>query len=144
MATKNALVIASTVDSLIGQFRSHMLGRSLPAPAYVHLEVSDRRVAVQVDLGRNTSERLANLLLWAHTLDEVTAEWWRTTANNLHISIDGRTSNGLRMHLYMGVPFEETADLVRLEPDEHEIVSLDKLYTLAGLLREGQPDQGVA
>src|SRR2546429_2865532 len=73
MATKKALMVASTVDSLIGQFRSHMLCRSLPAPAYVHLEVSERRVAVQIDLGRNTSERLANLLLWADTLDEVTA-----------------------------------------------------------------------
>src|SRR5256885_989640 len=127
MATNNALVIASTVDSLIGQFRSHLLGRSLPAPAYVHLEVSERRVAVQIDIGRNTSERLANLLLWAHTLDEVTAQWWRTTANSLHITIHGRTSNGLRMHLYIGVPFEETTDLVRLEPDVHESVSLDDL-----------------
>ena len=144
MATKMALMVASTVDSLIGQFRSHMLGRSLPAPAYVHLEVSERRVAVQIDVGRNTSERLANLLLWAHTLDEVTAQWWRTTANSLHITIHGRTSGGLRMHLYMGVPFGETTDLVRLEPDEHEIVSLDELYILAGLLREAQPDTGVA
>ena len=104
----------------------------------------ERRVAVQIDLGRNSSERLASLLLWAHTLDEVTAEWWRTTANSLHITINGRTSGGLRMHLYMGVPFDETAELVRLEADEHEIVSLDDLYTLAGLLREAQPDQGVA
>jgi len=121
-----------------------MLGRSLPAPAYVHLEVSERRVAVQIDIGRNTSERLANLLLWAHTLDEVSAEWWRTSADSLHINVDGRTSSGLRMHLYMGVPFEETADLVRLEPDQHEIVSLDEVYTLAGLLREAQPDKGAA
>jgi hypothetical protein len=144
MASKNALMIASTVDSLIGQFRSHMLGRSLPAPAYVHLEISTRRVAVQVDHGRNTCERLGNLLLWAHTLDDVTADWWRTSADNLHITINGRTSSGLRMHLYIGVPFEETAELVRLEPDEREIVSLDEVYTLAGLLREAQPDQGAA
>src|SRR5437879_2847234 len=109
MATEKALVIASTVDSLIGQFRSHMLGRSLPAPAYVNLEVFTRRVALQINLGRTTSERLANLLLWAHTLDEVSAEWWRTSADSLHINVDGRTSSGLRMHLYMGVPFEETA-----------------------------------
>lgn len=144
MATKNALIIASTVDSLIGQFRSHMLGRSLPAPAYVHLEVSPRRVSVQIDQGRNTSERLASLLLWAHTLDEVTVGWWRTSADSLHINVDGRTAGGLRMHLYMGVPFNETAGLVRLAPDEREIASLDELYALARLLREEQPGQGVA
>jgi hypothetical protein len=144
MATKDALVIASTVEALIGQFRAHMLGRSLPAPAYVHLEVSAGRVSVQVDYGRNTSERLGNLLLWAHTLDEVTVEWWRTSADNLHITVQGRTSSGLRMRLYTGVPFEETVGLVRLQPDERELASLDELYALAGLVREAQPGQGAA
>ena len=144
MANKKAVVLASTVDSLIGQFRSHMLGRSLPAPAYVHLEVTDRRVSLQVDAGGTSSERLANLLLWAHTLDEVTAQWWRTSADNLHITINGRTNSGLRMHLYMGVPFTEVAELVRLEPDEHEVASLDEVFTLATLLRDVHPDAGVA
>jgi hypothetical protein len=83
-------------------------------------------------------------LLWAHTLDEVTADWWRTSGDSLHITIDGRTNSGLRMHLYIGVPFTETTELVRLEPDEHEIVSLDEVFTLATLLRDAHPDAGVA
>ena len=144
MATKNALTIASTVDSLIGQFRAHLLGRALPAPAYVELDVTGRRLAVQVDHGTNTSQRLASLLLWAHTLDEVTVGWWRTTADSLHITVDGRTTGGLPMRLYMGVPFTDAAGLVRLAPDEHDIASLDEVFTLATLLREAHPDQGVA
>jgi hypothetical protein len=144
MATTNALVIASTVDSLIGGFRSHLLGRSLPAPAYVQLDLYQRRVSVQITSGTlGLADELANLLLWAHTLTDVTAHWWRTSDDRLHINVDGRTSGGLRMHLYTGGGFAETHELVRLAPDENDSVSLDELYTLAGLLREAR-SQGVA
>lgn len=138
MATKNALVVASIVDSLIGGFRAHMLGRTLPAPALVHLDVYTRQVRLQPQHGGHLADQLANLLMWAHTLIEVTADWWRTTADQLHVTVSGRTQGGLRMHIYTGGEFTETLGLVRLDPDQTEDVTLDELYTLVGLLRESQ------
>jgi hypothetical protein len=116
-----------------------VLDRSLPAPAYVQLDVRKRQVVIQPQHRGGLAVELANLLMWAHTLDEVTAQWWRTTADRLHVTVYGRTGGGLRLKIYTGSPFDETAGLVRLEPDQSEGVSLDELYALVGLLREAQP-----
>jgi hypothetical protein len=139
MSTNDALAVSSTVDSLIGGFRSHVLGRSLPAPAYVHLDVMSREVSVQPLHDADLASTLGNLLLWAHTLSEVTAEWWHTRSGNLHVTVHGRTIGGLHLSVYSGAAFDECADLVHLAVDQSEGVSLDELYTLACLLRENQP-----
>jgi hypothetical protein len=136
MTTNKILTIASAVDSLIGGFRAHLLGRSLPAPAYVHLDVHSREVSVQPYHEPDVVGTLGNLLLWAHTLADVTANWRRTAEDRLHISVHGRTSGGLRMEVYSGVEFSDCVGLVRLDRGESESVSLDELYTLACLLRE--------
>jgi hypothetical protein len=136
MATNNALTIASTVDSLIGGFRSHLLGRSLPAPAFVHLDVLGREVSVYPGGGLDLAMKLGNLLLWAHTLSEVTVEWWRTEEDRLHVMVRGRTSGGLRMEIHTGGAFDQCAGLVALGADERDGVSLDELYALVCLLRE--------
>jgi hypothetical protein len=137
MATNNtALTIASTVDSLIGGFRSHLLGRSLPAPAFVHLDVLDRQVSVYPGGGLELVTKLGNLLLWAHTLTEVTAEWWRTDGDRLHVMVCGRTSGGLRMEIHCGGDFDQCTGLVALGMEERDGVSLDELYALVCLLRE--------
>jgi hypothetical protein len=136
MSTNKILTIASAVDSLIGSFRAHVLGRSLPAPASVHLDVHSHEVSVQPLCPPDVAGTLGNLLLWAHTLNEVTADWRRTLGGRLHVTVHGRTSGGLRMDVYGGCEFSDCADLVRLNPGESESVSLDELYTLACLLRE--------
>jgi hypothetical protein len=140
MATNNALTIASTVDTLIGGFRAHVLGRSLPAPAYVRLDVLGREVSVQPQGGVDLVTKLGNMLLWAHTLSEVSAEWWRTEEDRLHVTIRGRTAGGLRMEIHGGGTFDQCTGLVALGRDEHEGVSLDELYALVCLLREAQEE----
>jgi hypothetical protein len=136
MSTNKALTIASTVDSLIGGFRAHVMGRSLPAPAYVHLDVLSREVSVQPLCPPDLVGTLGHLLLWAHTLADVTANWWRTAEDRLHVTVHGRTSGGLRVDVYSSGQFSDCAGLVRLDPNESENVSLDELYTLTCLLRE--------
>lgn len=146
MATKNALVVASTVDSLIGQFRAHVLGRHLPAPAYVKLDVTGYQVSVHphTPWRDGLAGRLGNLLVWAHTLEQVRAEWWRMDTGWVQITVHGSTSGGLRMTIHTGTLFSQTAGLVPLEVNQRDSVSLDELYTLAELLRQTQPDTGAA
>src|SRR5204863_6653176 len=104
MTTKNALAVASAVDSLIGQFRAHVLGRHLPAPAYVKLDVTNYQVSVhpQSAWRDGLAGRLGNLLLWAHTLEQVHVEWWRMDINWVQLAVRGRTSGGLRMTVHTG------------------------------------------
>ncbi|OLF17134.1 hypothetical protein BU204_13485 [Actinophytocola xanthii] len=79
---------------------------------------------------------LANLLLWAHTLAEVTAEWSHTTDHRLHVSVLGRATTGARFRVYGGGLFAYTLGLVDLDAGERDGVSLDELYALVCLLRE--------
>jgi hypothetical protein len=138
------LTTTSTVESLIGGFRAHMLDRSLPAPAYVRLDVLGRSMSVHPQGGLDLAKKLANLLLWAHTLTDVTAEWWRTSEDRLHVTVRGRTSGGLHLDVHSGGEFSHCAGLVTLELDQSEGVSLDELYALVGLLREAQQQSAVA
>jgi hypothetical protein len=143
MSTKT-LVRASTVDALIGGFRAHLLGRPLPTPAAVTLHPYTGEVSVVPGGGLDVPVLLGNILLWAYTLVEVTAEWVHTESGRLHVSVWGRTSSGLLVHVYGGCRFAECLGLVQLGRGESEGVSLDELYTLAGLLREAQHQRGVA
>lgn len=129
---------SSTVDSLVGALRSHLLGRTLPAPASVNINVRCREISIQPDGSFDIVGRLSSLLLWAHTLTDVTATWWHTDEGRLHISVRGRTGGGVRLDVYAGVAFAECRGLVPLELGQSEGVSLDELYALVGLLREAQ------
>jgi len=140
----NTLTRTSTVDSLIGAYRSHVLGRSLPAPTAVDFVPGSREIGVQVGYGSDLGSCLANLLVWAYTLTDVTAQWWHTPSHNLHVTVTGRTANGARIRVYSGGEFSQCHGLIRLGPDQHDGVSLDELYTLAGLLREAQHEREVA
>jgi hypothetical protein len=141
---KNTLTVASTVDSLIGAYRSHLLGRPLPAPVSVDFTPGPREIGVQVDSGPDLGACLAKLLVWAYTLTEVTAQWWHTPSRNLHVTVTGRTAGGARMRVYTGGTFTHCHGLVRLGVDMREGVSLDELYTLTSLLREAQHEREAA
>jgi hypothetical protein len=136
MNTTKTMTVPSTVDSLMSAYRSHVLGRNLPAPASVDIVPRAREISVQTGYSPNLCSMLGNLLVWAYTLADVTAQWWHTPEGSLHITITGRTAGGARMKIYSGGAFTASLGLVPLAQDEMEGVSLDELYALAGLLRE--------
>jgi hypothetical protein len=140
----NTLPISSTLDLLIGGFRAHMHGRNLPAPVAVSFHPTDGEVDVQPEGGLDLARKLGNVLLWAATLADVTAEWAHNDAGRLFVSVRGRTTSGTRLHVYGGGHFTACLGLVPLAPGEEEGVSLDELYALACLLRDGQHEREVA
>lgn len=140
-----ALTTQSTTDSLIGAYRSHVLGRNLPDPATLNFFPSTRQIAVQPSAGLDLCSRLGGVLVWACTLTDVTASWWHTPDDALHVRVSGRTAGGTRLRVYGGGPFAQCCGLVSLGLNEQEGVSLDELYTLVSLLREhGQHDREAA
>lgn len=138
------LTVPSPVDALLGAYRSHVLGRSLPVPAVVGFTTSVREIDVQPGGGVDLCSHLAGMLVWAHTLADVTARWRHTADHRLHVTILGRTAGGTRMRVYGGADFSQCQDLVSLAAGEQEGVSLDELYTLVGLLREAQHEREAA
>jgi hypothetical protein len=143
MSTQLGNDLMSTVDVLIRAFRAHMHGRSLPAPCMLGFSPLDRQMEVQPG-GEDLVSMLGNLLLWAHTLTDVTATWRRIDSGRLHVCVTGRTTIGVRVRVYGGGLFSECAGLVALDPGQADGVSLDELYALACLLREMQVAHGGA
>lgn len=142
--TTNTITTISTVDSLIGAYRSHVLGRLLPTPAVVTFYPDTSEINVQPTGSLDLCSRLSNVLVWAYTLVDVTAQWRHTTDGALHVTVNGRTTNGAHMTVYGGGRFAECLGLVQLAPNQSEGVSLDELYTLIGLLRDGQHEREAA
>jgi hypothetical protein len=136
-------VTTSTVDALFGAYRSHVLGRSLPEPAAIDITTNTREIAIQPSGGRGLRARLGAVLVWAFTLADVTAEWWHTPDGSLHVTVIGRTANGTRLTIYGGGPFADCLGLVHLDAGQREGVSLDELYALASLLRDGRHEREV-
>jgi hypothetical protein len=134
------LTIPTAVDSLLGAYRAHVLGRTLPVPVALGFTPSQQEIDVQPGGGVDLCSHLASMLVWAHTLSDVTARWWHTSDHGLHVTILGRTAGGTRMRVYGGGDFSECHGLVRLATGQKEGVSLDELYTLVGLLREATRD----
>lgn len=130
-----ALTTRPSIDTLIGAYRSHVLGRNLPNPASVVFS-STREIMVQPSGGLDLWSRLSGVLLWACTLNELTASWSHTPDDRLHVRITGRTAGGVPIVVYGGGSFDECCGLVPLGLDEREGVSLDELYALVSLLRE--------
>ena len=140
----NILTRTSAVGSMLGEFRAHVRDRVLPAPVSLSFSAHGREIAVQPEGGADLVQHLGNVLLWAYTLVDVTAQWWRTDEDRLHVSVCGRTASGSRMKVYGGGAFSDCRGLVSLARHESECVSLDELYTLIGLLRDGQHELEVA
>lgn len=128
--TTDALIAASAVDSLIGQFRSHLHSRSLPAPAFVELDLINRRASVYPNSAFDLAGVLGSLLVWAYSLTHVTADWWRTPEDRLHITVQGRTAGGLPLKIVHGLAFSHAADRVQLAPGASQPVSLEELQAL--------------
>lgn len=122
--------------TLTEAWRALLADCAMPEPALVSLEPTINRITIQAGSRQNPLDHLGELLLWAYTLEQVTAEWWHTSNGHLHLTIHGRTPTGMALKVYGGLPFNHCAGLVPLALDESESVSLDEIYTLLGLLRE--------
>jgi hypothetical protein len=136
--------VPSTLDLLIGGYRAHMHGRALPTPVRVAFDPIDAEIEVQPAGGLDLAHKLGNVLLWAATLGEVTAEWSHTSSGRLHVSVHGRAASGVRLLIYGGGEFAKCLGLVKLAPGQRDGVSLDELYALVCLLRDGQNEREVA
>jgi hypothetical protein len=134
----NILATTSVTGSLLSAFRAHVRGRVLPAPISLTFDGKGREIAVQPEGALNLAAQLGNVLLWAYTFSEVTAKWWRTDGDRLHISVRGRTLSGARIRVYGGGHFDECLGLVALAPNEADGVSVDELYLFLSQLREGK------
>jgi hypothetical protein len=132
----NAHAADARLTALTEAWRAFLRDCPLAEPAMVSLEATLSRISIQAGQHQNALDHVGELLLWAYTLDQVSAQWWHTPGVRLHISIDGRASTGVALMVYGGIPFEHCAGLVQLTPGEAEGVLLDEIYTLLGLLRE--------
>jgi hypothetical protein len=136
------VVTTSAVGSLLGAFRAHVRGRVLPAPIVLSFDTGE--IAVQPEGTLNLAQQLGNILVWADTLSETTAKWWRTDGDRLHISVRGRTLSGARVRVYGGGHFSECLGLVQLAPDEADRLSVDELYHFLAQLHDAQHEREVA
>ena len=59
-------------------WRALLIECPLPEPALVSLEPSVNRITIQAGGRQDPLNHLAELLLWAYTLEQVTARWWHT------------------------------------------------------------------
>jgi hypothetical protein len=132
----NAHAAGTRLTALTEAWRAFLRGCPSAEPAVVNLEPTLNRISIQAGHHQNALDHLGELLLWAYTLDQVSARWSHTPGGSLHLSIDGRASTGVALKVYGGIPFDHCAGLVQLAPGESESVSLDEIYTLLGLLRE--------
>ena len=130
--------LMSTVDVLMRAFRAHTQGRRLPGPRMLSFSPISRQMEVLPEGGKDFPRLLANVLLWAHTLSDVSATWSRTEADRMHVVVTGRTAIGARLRVYGVGAFADCAGLVALDPGQNDGVSLDELFALACLLREHQ------
>jgi hypothetical protein len=122
--------------ALTEAWRAFLRDCPLAEPAVVSLEPTLYRISIQAGHHQDALDHLGELLLWAYTLDQVSARWWHTPGERLHISIHGRTSTGVAPKVYGAIPFDHCAGLVQLTPGDSEGASLDEIYTLLGQLRE--------
>jgi hypothetical protein len=132
----NTHAAGTRLTALTEAWRAFLRGYPLAEPAMDSLEPTLYRITIQAGHHQNALDLLGELLLWAYTLDQVSAQWWHTPGGRLHISVHGRASTGVALRVYGGIPFDHCGGLVQLSPGEAEGVSLDEIYTLLGLLRE--------
>jgi hypothetical protein len=130
----NTHAAGTRLTALTEAWRAFLRDCPLAEPAMVSLEPTHYRISIQAGHHQDALDHLGELLLWAYTLDQVSAQGWHAPGGRLHISIDGRASTGVALKVYGGIPFDHCAGLVQLTPGDSEGVSLDEIYTLLGLL----------
>ncbi|WIX82571.1 hypothetical protein QRX50_18260 [Amycolatopsis carbonis] len=92
--------------TFLDAIRDHLDLYQLPPVASLDVTAWSRPITVQLDVD-GLAEVAGALLVWANTLDDVTATLWRVPdGDSVHLSIIGRTPCGIPVRVYGGVPFD--------------------------------------
>jgi hypothetical protein len=121
----------TTALALLDAIRVHLAAFELPGLCSVHASIHEPTIDVQLRR-HHTPQLAADLLAWADTLTEPTAEVWRVPDGaSIHLSITGRLTDGVSVHVYAGAPHTTRCPGGDLTPGAKAPVSLATLHHLA-------------
>ena len=130
----------SELHRLLSAVWGHLEDYRLPEPWSVTFELYRSEVQVQIRPGSPVA-RLADLLAWAYSFEEITVRWRRLDLRSLHTTVHGRTSAGVWFRVYGGIDFTDTCGLVPLAPGDTEVVTVEELHIFHDLLAEQQASE---
>jgi hypothetical protein len=98
----------NTTMVFLDAIRDHLDLHAFGPVASVMVTSDSGPVSVQLGSARELSGVASALLTWAETLDDVSAQVWRTPAgSSVHLIVNGRMPCGVQVHVYGGVDFSE-------------------------------------
>lgn len=120
--------MTNTVDLLVA-LCAHLAEFELPAIASVHAAASISAPQVTVQLACHESSVIAReLLAWADTLTEVTAQVWRVPrSDSVHPSVSGLLPDGASVLVYGGLWTSNRGLGVDVAPDATTTIPLAAL-----------------
>jgi hypothetical protein len=119
----------TTAVDLLAAINTHLTEFELPPIASVHVGValSAPQVTVQLtshDLGGTARE----LLAWADTLTDVTAQAWRVPqCDSVHLSVTGLLPGAASVRVYSGLPVTDCGQGADLAPGATTTIPLTML-----------------
>jgi hypothetical protein len=121
----------TTALALLDAIRAHLAAFELPGLCSVHASIHEPTIDVQLRR-HHTPQLAADLLTWADTLTDPTAEVWRVPDGaSIHLSITGRLTSEVSVHVYSGAPHTTRSPGGDLAPGTTAPVSLSTLRHLA-------------
>ncbi|MFF1606178.1 hypothetical protein ACFVYA_00240 [Amycolatopsis sp. NPDC058278] len=98
----------NTTMVFLDAIRDHLDLHVLGPVASVNVTSGSDPIWVQLGARRVLSEVASALVTWAETLDEVSAQIWRTPAGtSVHLIVSGRMPCGVPVRVYGAVDFSE-------------------------------------
>lgn len=124
----------TTVD-LLDTIRTHLTAFEPPQLYSVNLVTTHGEPAVSMHLAcHHLPDITSDLLAWADTLTETTAEAWRVpSGDSVHLSVIGRLPEGVLVRVYGGVAYTENGIGADLAPDTSTTLPLTILREQATL-----------
>ena len=123
--------MTTTAMDLLDCLRTHLAAFELPDLCSVHASLHEPHITAQLRT-QDPPQLATALLAWADTLTQPTAAAWRVPhGHSVHLSITGRLSDGLSVHVYGGMPVTTRGPGSDLPPAITAPVSLATLRHLA-------------
>ncbi|WP_329051998.1 hypothetical protein OG738_06315 [Amycolatopsis sp. NBC_01488] len=98
----------NTTMVFLDAIRDHLDLHAFGPVASVLVTSDSGPVTVQLDVVREVPQVASALVTWAGTLDEVSAQVWRTPAGtSVHLIVNGRMPCGIPVRVYGAVDFSE-------------------------------------
>lgn len=98
----------NTTMVFLDAIRDHLDLHVLGPVASVNVTSGSDPIWVQLGARRELSEVASALVTWVETLDEVSAQIWRTPAGtSVHLIVSGRMPCGVPVRVYGAVDFSE-------------------------------------